>query len=221
MPCAAQVICATYPPEIRIMECPTCPRKSYHATAVPKYDGNVVSRPWENLTAFMRAYPHLPTPWAGAEEVRQDWYDVHRRPWYINQERAFPHPAISDPYVWFDGSVGVTATVPVVRRDGTMGAVVAADVRLEAVVEQLQAIKVCFGACCARGRDAWEGGRCHPPPPSRPLQGAQPMPSHCPPDRKCRLQWHCNRQYPPPTALATPSRSARRGTATCTTRGGT
>ena len=23
-----------------------------------------------------------------------------------------------------------------------------------------------------------------------PLQGAQPMPSHCPPDAKCRLQWH-------------------------------
>ena len=39
-----------------------------------------------------------------------------------------------------------------------------------------------------------------PPPPSPPegcigrgggtFQGAQPMPSHCPPDAKCRLQWH-------------------------------
>ena len=35
------------------------------------------------------------------------------------------------------------------------------------------------------GRDALEGA--DPPPP---LQGAQPMPSHCPPDAKCRLQWH-------------------------------
>ena len=26
-------------------------------------------------------------------------------------------------------------------------------------------------------------------PPS-PLQGAQPTPSHCPPDAKCRAQWH-------------------------------
>ena len=31
-------------------------------------------------------------------------------------------------------------------------------------------------------------GRLPPPPP--PLQGAQPMPSHCPPDAKCWLQWH-------------------------------
>ena len=33
-------------------------------------------------------------------------------------------------------------------------------------------------------RDALEGGR-YPPPP---LQGAQPLPSHCPPDAKCQLQ---------------------------------
>ena len=31
----------------------------------------------------------------------------------------------------------------------------------------------------------WKGGRYAPP-----LQGAQPMPSHCPPDSKCQLQWH-------------------------------
>ena len=31
----------------------------------------------------------------------------------------------------------------------------------------------------------WKGGG--PPPP---LQGAQPMPSHCPPDTKCQPQWH-------------------------------
>ena len=36
-----------------------------------------------------------------------------------------------------------------------------------------------------RGRDALEGVEVPPP-----LQGAQPMPSHCPPDAKCRLQWH-------------------------------
>ena len=35
-------------------------------------------------------------------------------------------------------------------------------------------------------RDALEGGELPPPP----LQGAQPMPSHCPPDGKRRLQWH-------------------------------
>ena len=29
-----------------------------------------------------------------------------------------------------------------------------------------------------------------PPPPPAPLQGAQPMPSHCPPDGKCQPQWH-------------------------------
>ena len=33
-------------------------------------------------------------------------------------------------------------------------------------------------------RDALEGGEV--PPPS--LQGAEPMPSHCPPDAKCRPQ---------------------------------
>ena len=32
----------------------------------------------------------------------------------------------------------------------------------------------------------WKGGRSPP----FPLQGAQPMPSHCPPDGKCRVQWH-------------------------------
>ena len=30
----------------------------------------------------------------------------------------------------------------------------------------------------------WKGGK--PPP----LQGARPMPSHCPPDGKCQPQWH-------------------------------
>ena len=35
-----------------------------------------------------------------------------------------------------------------------------------------------------RGRDALEGGE----PPSPPLQGAQPMPSHCLPDAKCQPQ---------------------------------
>ena len=35
------------------------------------------------------------------------------------------------------------------------------------------------------GMDALEGGgRYHPP-----LQGAQPMPSHCLPNAKCQLQW--------------------------------
>ena len=29
-----------------------------------------------------------------------------------------------------------------------------------------------------------------PEVPPHPLQGAQPMPSHCPPDAKCQLQWH-------------------------------
>ena len=38
-----------------------------------------------------------------------------------------------------------------------------------------------------RARDALEGGEVPPPPP---LQGAQPMPSHCPPDPKCQAQWH-------------------------------
>ena len=36
------------------------------------------------------------------------------------------------------------------------------------------------------GRDALEGGGAPLPPP---LQGAQPMPSHCPPDAKYQLQW--------------------------------
>ena len=31
-------------------------------------------------------------------------------------------------------------------------------------------------------------GRGGAPPP--PLEGAQPMPSHCPPDAKCQPQWH-------------------------------
>ena len=30
------------------------------------------------------------------------------------------------------------------------------------------------------------GGEVPPPP----LQGAQPMPSHCPPDAKCQPKWH-------------------------------
>ena len=34
-------------------------------------------------------------------------------------------------------------------------------------------------------RDALEGGGGTP----RPLQGAQPMPSHCPPDTKCLPEW--------------------------------
>ena len=42
---------------------------------------------------------------------------------------------------------------------------------------------------CIRGEegggDALEGGEVPPPPP-----GAQPMPSHCPPDAKRQLQWH-------------------------------
>ena len=29
-----------------------------------------------------------------------------------------------------------------------------------------------------------------PSPPPPPLQGAQPMPSHCPPDAKCEPHWH-------------------------------
>ena len=36
------------------------------------------------------------------------------------------------------------------------------------------------------GSDHWKGGGVPPPP----LQGAQPMPSHCPRDAKCRLQRH-------------------------------
>ena len=32
----------------------------------------------------------------------------------------------------------------------------------------------------------WKGGEVPPPP----LQGAQPMPSHCLPDAKCQPQWH-------------------------------
>ena len=47
-------------------------------------------------------------------------------------------------------------------------------------------------------RDALEGGGGYPPP----LQGAQPMPSHCPPDAKCQPQWH---SQPTVTALATSS----------------
>ena len=40
--------------------------------------------------------------------------------------------------------------------------------------------------CCkiVATQDALEGGAGAPP-----LQGAQPMPSHRPPDGKCRLQW--------------------------------
>ena len=30
----------------------------------------------------------------------------------------------------------------------------------------------------------------HPAPPPPPLEGAQPIPSRCLPDSKCRLQWH-------------------------------
>ena len=37
------------------------------------------------------------------------------------------------------------------------------------------------------GRDGLEGGEIPPPPPA-PLQGAQPMPSHFPPDTKCQSQ---------------------------------
>ena len=33
----------------------------------------------------------------------------------------------------------------------------------------------------------WKGGRLPPPPP---LEGAHPLPSHCPPHAKCRLQWN-------------------------------
>ena len=52
-----------------------------------------------------------------------------------------------------------------------------------------------------------------PPPPAMPspLQAAQPMPSHCPPDGKCQREWHfvtdSNRpqpvRQPPPTACLT------------------
>ena len=41
---------------------------------------------------------------------------------------------------------------------------------------------------CLGGRDALEEGEGTPPPPL--LQGAQPVPSHCPPDGKCQLPWH-------------------------------
>ena len=43
------------------------------------------------------------------------------------------------------------------------------------------------GRARGRGRDASEGGEVPPPPL---LQGAQPMPSHSPPNGKCQLQWH-------------------------------
>ena len=39
--------------------------------------------------------------------------------------------------------------------------------------------KGCEQGCIGRG-----GGT------PRPLQGVQPMPSHCPPDAKCQPQWH-------------------------------
>ena len=38
---------------------------------------------------------------------------------------------------------------------------------------------------CGAARDALEGGEATLPP-----RGAQPTPSHCPPDGKCQLQWH-------------------------------
>ena len=50
-------------------------------------------------------------------------------------------------------------------------------------------------------RDALERGGGTPPP----LQGAQPMPSHCPLEPSARPNGICNRKYPPPTASATPS----------------
>ena len=58
----------------------------------------------------------------------------------------------------------------------------------------------------------WKGGRCPPPP----LQGAQRMPSHRPPDAKCQLQWHLQPTVtrpqplwqPPPTACLTASGAA-------------
>ena len=59
------------------------------------------------------------------------------------------------------------------------------------------------GRSRGQARDALEGGGGTPcvtfrlgvvslrgPGGTRPLHGAQPMPSHCPPDAKCRLQWH-------------------------------
>ena len=59
-------------------------------------------------------------------------------------------------------------------------------------------------------------GASHPSPPPQgcigrgeapPFKGAQPMPSHCLPDGKCQPSFNgiCNRQQPPPTALATSS----------------
>ena len=48
----------------------------------------------------------------------------------------------------------------------------------------------------------WRGGGTPPPPP---LQGAQPMPSHCLPDAKCQLQRHLQPTVTAPIAFATAS----------------
>ena len=40
----------------------------------------------------------------------------------------------------------------------------------------------------AKGKKTNTMASCQPPPPT-PLQGAQPMPSHCAPDANCQLQW--------------------------------
>ena len=60
------------------------------------------------------------------------------------------------------------------------------DVRFETHERALR--NTVSGSSCgtAKGRDALEGGEVDPTP----LQGAQPMPSHCLPDAKCHLQWH-------------------------------
>ena len=55
------------------------------------------------------------------------------------------------------------------------------------------------------GRDALEGGREVTP---NPLQGAQPMPSHHPPDGKCLDQWPPGRAYPYRPALYPPFKGA-------------
>ena len=49
------------------------------------------------------------------------------------------------------------------------------------------------------GRDVLEGGEAPPPP----LQGAQTMPSHCPPDGKCQLQWHLQPTVTAPNRFGT------------------
>ena len=67
--------------------------------------------------------------------------------------------------------------------------------------------------CLLSLRDALEGGE---PPPPLPLQGAQPTPSHCPPNGRCPASLAfvtgSNRPQPrwqhPPTAYVTASGAA-------------